>query len=391
MNDENVASRLKMPLTSKPSTGFLSARDKVPVAFGSKLPLTSRAPLTNISNQPTRQAPIASKTYVSKVPISSTSTAPTTTQTSTTTFKQPQAVIKQIAPAIVHELHIVSRNPPESPKVDLLYANDPQHVAEFTHDIMEHFQRVELKYMPSSDYMDKQSEINTTHRAIVVDWLSQIHYQWKMLPDTIYLCVNIMDRFLSIKAVSRDRFQLLAVTCLLIACKYEEICCPPIKALVDAAGSQFTVDDVIRMERVVLSNLDFNITVATLYPFLKRFLKCGRCEDNLNVIWTTQYICEMSLSEYQALEYTPSMMACSAIYLANRLNNVEDPWNRNLQYYTGRNVSDILPCVKFMHEMIQRQNRNTKLMIVKKKFTSTRRNEVTKLVMKAMSAGYVQF
>ncbi|KAL0487833.1 cyclin [Acrasis kona] len=388
-NDENsVINRLKLPVYNKATiSSTLSARGPSTTFMGTKpSQSTVRAPLSNISNQPARQAPIAPKNYVAKVPISSTTQTIQAPTSVPSTFKQPQPAVRQITPAVIHVPHFVTRNPPESPKIDSQYSNDPQHVTEFTHDIMEHYQRIELKYMPSSNYMEKQAEINTTHRAIVVDWLSQLHYQWKMLPDTIYLCVNIMDRFLSIKAVSRDRFQQLAVTCLLIACKYEEICCPAIKALVNAAGDQFTVEEVIRMERIVLSNLDFNVTVATLYPFLKRYLKCGRCEENMDVVWTTQYICEMSLSEYQSLQYTPSMMACSAIYLANRLNNVENPWNRNLEYYTGRQVSDIMPCVKFLWDSLKNQNRNSKLMTVKKKFASVRRNEVTKLVLKAIAS-----
>jgi hypothetical protein len=33
-------------------------------------------------------------------------------------------------------------------------------------------------------------------RGILIDWLVEVHYKFKMLPETLYLTVNLIDRYL---------------------------------------------------------------------------------------------------------------------------------------------------------------------------------------------------
>lgn len=77
-----------------------------------------------------------------------------------------------------------------------------------------------------SDYMASQPEINEQMRAILVDWLIEVHYKFELNPETLYLTINIVDRFLSVKKVQRRELQLLGIGALLVASKYEEIWAP---------------------------------------------------------------------------------------------------------------------------------------------------------------------
>lgn len=79
-----------------------------------------------------------------------------------------------------------------------------------------------------SDYMDSQPEINERVRAILVDWLIEVHKRFELRPESLYLTVNIMDRFLSKEAVPTRELQLLCISSMLIACKYEEIWAPEV-------------------------------------------------------------------------------------------------------------------------------------------------------------------
>lgn len=81
------------------------------------------------------------------------------------------------------------------------------------------------------DYMASQPDINAKMRSILVDWLIEVHRKFELMPETLYLTLNIVDRFLSMKAVSRKELQLVGISSMLIASKYEEIWAPEVKIL----------------------------------------------------------------------------------------------------------------------------------------------------------------
>ena len=81
------------------------------------------------------------------------------------------------------------------------------------------------------DYMGSQPDINAKMRSILVDWLIEVHRKFELMPETLYLTLNIVDRFLSVKAVPRRELQLVGISSMLIASKYEEIWAPEVKFL----------------------------------------------------------------------------------------------------------------------------------------------------------------
>ena len=74
--------------------------------------------------------------------------------------------------------------------------------------------------------MDSQPEINSKMRSILMDWLTEVHRKFELMPETLYLTINIVDRYLSVKTVPRRELQLVGISSMLIACKYEEIWAP---------------------------------------------------------------------------------------------------------------------------------------------------------------------
>merc|ERR1711968_84993 len=110
-------------------------------------------------------------------------------------------------------------------------------------------------------------------RGILIDWLVEVHLKVKMNPETLYLTVSIIDRFLEKKSLARNKLQLLGVTALFLAAKYEEIFSPETRDMVFITDSAYTRDEILRMESTILQVLDFQLTVPTPYVFLNRFLK----------------------------------------------------------------------------------------------------------------------
>lgn len=93
-------------------------------------------------------------------------------------------------------------------------------------------------------YMENQRHINERMRSILVDWLVEVHLKFKLVPETLYLTVNLIDRFLEREEVSRPKLQLVGVTSLLIASKYEEIYPPELRDLVYICDRAYTRSDV---------------------------------------------------------------------------------------------------------------------------------------------------
>jgi G2/mitotic-specific cyclin-B, other len=92
--------------------------------------------------------------------------------------------------------------------------------------------------------MESQLHINERMRAILVDWLVEVHLKFKLVPETLYLTINLIDRYLERKEVSRPKLQLVGVTCLLIASKYEEIYPPELRDLVYICDRAYAKPDV---------------------------------------------------------------------------------------------------------------------------------------------------
>ena len=76
--------------------------------------------------------------------------------------------------------------------------------------------------------MGAQVEINAKMRAILADWLIEVHHKFELTPETLYLTFHIIDRYLSMDVVLRRDFQLGGVSAMLIASKYEEIWAPQV-------------------------------------------------------------------------------------------------------------------------------------------------------------------
>ena len=104
--------------------------------------------------------------------------------------------------------------------------------------------------------MDKfQSDITPKMRAVLIDWLIDVHLKFKLWGETLYLTVNIIDRFLEKVKINRKKLQLVGVTAMFIASKYEEIYAPEVKDFAYVTDSAFNKQDILSMEGDILKAL----------------------------------------------------------------------------------------------------------------------------------------
>ncbi|PAN33077.1 hypothetical protein PAHAL_5G535100 [Panicum hallii] len=233
---------------------------------------------------------------------------------------------------------------------------DPQLCATLASDIYMHLREAETKKRPSTDFMEIiQKDVNPSMRAILIDWLVEVAEEYRLVPDTLYLTVNYIDRYLSGNEINRQRLQLLGVACMLIAAKYEEICAPQVEEFCYITDNTYFRDEVLEMEASVLNYLKFEMTAPTAKCFLRRFARAAQaCDEDpaLHLEFLANYIAELSLLEYSLLSYPPSLIAASAIFLAKFvLQPAKYPWNSTLAHYTQYKPSELCDCVKALHRL----------------------------------------
>lgn len=163
-------------------------------------------------------------------------------------------------------------------------------------------------------YMESQPDINSRMRSILVDWLVEVHMKFRLVPETLFLSVNIIDRYCSLVSVKRSKLQLVGVTALLVACKYEEIYPPEVRDCVYITDRAYSRQEVLDMEQDIVNRLKFKFTVPTAHPFLKRFLQITKASKM--AIPAASYFMERTLQEDDLLQFRPSLVAASAVSLA---------------------------------------------------------------------------
>merc|ERR1712224_772331 len=153
-------------------------------------------------------------------------------------------------------------------------------------------------------------------RAILIDWLVEVHLKFKLVPETLYLTVNLIDRYLLGSPVERSNLQLVGVSALLLASKYEEIYPPELKDLVYITDKAYTQEQILGMEEKMVKALKYKMTIASVHCFMMRYLKAGHADRRM--VWLASYVAERMLQEYSMLKYLPSMVAACAVYVARK-------------------------------------------------------------------------
>ena len=223
--------------------------------------------------------------------------------------------------------------------------DDPLMVSEYVVEIFEYLKELEISTMANPDYMDSQNELEWKMRGILVDWLLEVHTRFRLLPETLFLAVNIIDRFLSSKIVQLDRLQLVGVTAMFIASKYEEVLSPHVQNFRHVADDGFTEEEILSAERFVLTALNYDLSYPNPMNFLRRISKA----DNYDIQTRTlgKYLLEIGCLDHRFLAHPPSQVAAAAMYLA-RLVLERGPWDATLVHYSGYSEEEIQPVLHLM-------------------------------------------
>ncbi|KAF2234630.1 A/B/D/E cyclin [Viridothelium virens] len=279
-------------------------------------------------------------TKIGKVDVNETKTSKTSTTTKTTKTVKQEARVES-----VDEYFSVPENDEEVRDLDAEDAEDPLMVAEYVHEIFDYLQELEVQNMPNPNYIDSQEELEWKMRGILVDWLLEVHTRFRLLPETLFLAVNIIDRFLSRKVVQLDRLQLVGVTALFIASKYEEVLSPHVQNFRHVADDGFTEAEILSAERFVLAALNYDLSYPNPMNFLRRISKADQYDIQTRTLG--KYLLEIACLDHRFLAYPGSRVAAAAMYTARLVLDRGD-WDATLAAYAGYTEEEIQPVFKLM-------------------------------------------
>lgn len=173
-----------------------------------------------------------------------------------------------------------------------------------------------------NEIINLQTDINAKMRSILIDWLISVHSQLRLKRDTLFLCANIIDRYISQKIILRSKFQLLGITALFVASKYEEIFCPPVSYFVDFTAKTFSKEEILEMESTILSELQFELNL----PFSNDFFEILSIIFNLSSEEKKQgyFLLEAFLLMAESNLYLQSDIAKGACYIILKMSG---KWN----------------------------------------------------------------
>ncbi|XP_055029571.2 cyclin-P [Misgurnus anguillicaudatus] len=164
---------------------------------------------------------------------------------------------------------------------------------------------------------DLPKPFTDTTRAILVDWLIQVHEVFQFSEETLYLAVHLLNRALKLIKVSISGLQLLGVVCLFLAAKREECLLPEVSELCYLMENAYSKKQLLRMERRVLTGLKFDLFHCPPLHFLLISASIARCSDKM--VWMARYLLELSLLEVQCVVYLPAQLAGAALRLARKI------------------------------------------------------------------------
>lgn len=193
-------------------------------------------------------------------------------------------------------------------------------------------------------YTDMQTDINEKMRAVLIDWLVEVHKLFELIPETLFLSVEIIDKYLCKKFILKHKLQLLGITALWIACKYLDVCVIDLKYCVYVTDNTYTSNEIKQMEKEILYALNYTITSSSLLKFFD-ILSVNFCLKE-RTYYMGRYLLEIFLLDSGINKYSKSLVACSAIYLAIKIIQEDLTIYGLILSYTEKEERTLKACAK---------------------------------------------
>ena len=172
----------------------------------------------------------------------------------------------------------------------------------------------QIKLFPYPNYIKLiQTDINEAMREILINWLMEVHFNLCSQEETLYLAINILDRYLGVKNVTTYDLQTVGIASLMIAIKYQETKFVEIAELIYLTDNSTTLEHLLNTEVQILKALEYNFTV----PSVLNYLDCYNniLQLNLEELKCVEYLIQMCCCDYKMIKYMPSLICSGCLYI----------------------------------------------------------------------------
>ncbi|GAB7358172.1 hypothetical protein MBLNU230_g0326t1 [Neophaeotheca triangularis] len=256
-------------------------------------------------------------------------------------------------------------------------------VAEYSEEIFSYMRDLEAKMSPNPTYMDMQTEIQWSMRSVLMDWVVQVHQRFNLLPETLFLTANYIDRFLSAKIVSLGKLQLVGATAIFVAAKYEEVNCPTIQEIIYMVDNGYSADELLKAERFMLSMLRYELGWPGPMSFLRRISKAD--DYDLETRTLAKYFLEVTIMDERFVGCTPSFLAAGAHCMA-RLMLRKGDWSQSHAFYSNYTYSQLRQLLATLYECLDTPQQHH--LAIFDKYTDKRYKRASTFVATEMARGF---
>ncbi|KIY71443.1 hypothetical protein CYLTODRAFT_369320, partial [Cylindrobasidium torrendii FP15055 ss-10] len=174
--------------------------------------------------------------------------------------------------------------------------------------------------MPSLTAMDQQPEIRWTMRPCLIDFLIEVHFTFRLRPETLYLAMNIVDRYVSRRIVYTKHYQLVGTAALWCAAKFEDAKdrVPSLQDLAQTCRDTYDESAFIQMECHILNTIGWTLGHPTAESHL-RLRCCAPFLEDTQVQHVARFLMELTLFYRDFIQFPSSVIALGALTLARFL------------------------------------------------------------------------
>ena len=207
---------------------------------------------------------------------------------------------------------------------------DLQYVKEYQEDIFLYLTSLERKIKINPNYINTQKDISEKMREILVDWIINVHIKFKLLDETLFLTIILIDRYLEKVQISRNNLQLVGVASLFIASKFEEIYPPLAKSFIYITDNAYNRNELLDMERKIFEILEFDISYPSPLRYMEMLIiKLNYINDKI-IINKMHFLLELILTKLLFYKYSHIELVITCFLLSCK--SCDDNFEENKEY-----------------------------------------------------------
>lgn len=262
---------------------------------------------------------------------------------------------------------------------------------EMAADIYKYLVAHEKKFVLDENYMDG-GEPTSKMRRILVDWLVQVHLRFHLIPETLHLTVFILDRILEKKIIPKSDLQLLGISAMFVASKFEEVYLPDIYDYEFITENTFNKKQILAMEQTILNALEFDLSCPSSLVFA-RCLSRVLSEDESNPVDQQAFyyayniskcIGELALLDSVIASIPKSHIAIASMIISLNVYPVDgiDPKKaaKACVEQLEADNDDIDEAVALLAQVAYKNFKQPKLVAIKNKYQSTKLAQASNLL-----------